>query len=93
MITAGEREKMLTVRQCGARVVRRLEAIGIGCLADLAGRDPWELMHRVNAEAGRPIWHAPMAIVALENLIEAAERERARAPVPPEADGKVATRR
>jgi hypothetical protein len=33
-------------------------------------------MHQVNAEEGRPIWHPPMAIRALTNLIEAADRER-----------------
>ena len=88
MIPPGERERMLAVDLCGPRVVMRLAAIGIRRLGDLAGRDPWELMHRINLEAGRPIWHAPMAIRALENLIEAAERERAGGRARPrEADG------
>ena len=91
MIPPGEREKMLAVELCGPRVVMRLEAIGIRRLADLAGRDPWQLMHRVNVEAGRPIWHAPMAIIALENLIAAAGREAATARSRSEPDGAVAT--
>ena len=73
-----ERDKMLAVPLCGTLVVARLESIGIRRLADLRGRDPWELMHRVNVRAGRPIWHAPMAVMALENLIEAADRAAAR---------------
>jgi hypothetical protein len=75
MIAADEREKMLAVHLCGERVVMRLESIGVECLRDLRGRDPWEVMHEVNLEAGRPIWHPPMAITALGNLIDAAERE------------------
>ena len=74
MIAAGERKRMLAVRLCGERVLRRLETIGIERLADLRGRDPWDLMHEINVEAGRPIWHPPIAIVALQNLIDAAER-------------------
>lgn len=77
MIPPEERRRMLAVELCGPRVVTRLERIGIRRLGDLAGRDPWELMHRVNAEAGRPIWQAPMAIRALTNLVEAAECGRA----------------
>ena len=75
MIAADEREKMLAVHLCGERVLQRLESIGIRRLADLRGRDPWELMYEINLEAGRPIWHAPMAIAALQNLIDVAERE------------------
>jgi hypothetical protein len=58
----------------------RLESIGIGRLADLRGRDPWELMHEIDLEAGRPIWRAPIAVAALQNLIDAAEREGASPP-------------
>jgi nucleotidyltransferase/DNA polymerase involved in DNA repair len=79
-MTAAEREKMLAVDMCGPRVVARLRSIGIRRLADLDGSDPWELMHRVNVKAGRPIWHAPMAIIALENLVEAARRDSTGAP-------------
>jgi hypothetical protein len=67
------RAELLAVPWCGARVVRRLEAIGVRCLADLRGRDPYELMERVNAAAGRAIWRPPMAILALTNLIAAAD--------------------
>ena len=77
MIPAGEREKMLAVHLCGERVVMRLEAIGIERLADLRGRDASDVMSEVNLEAGRPIWHAPMAEAALQNLIDAAERDDA----------------
>jgi hypothetical protein len=83
VIAEQERAKMLAVRLCGERVLERLESIGIRRLADLHGRDPWELMCDINFEAGRPIWHAPMATRALQNLIDAAEQEpRPAAPRP-----------
>ncbi len=66
---------MLAVRLCGERVLTRLESIGVGRLADLRGRDPWEVMYEINLEAGRPIWRAPIAVAALQNLIDAAGRE------------------
>jgi hypothetical protein len=75
-IARAEREKMLAVRLCGPRVIARLESIGIERLADLTGREPDDLVCEVNLEAGRPIWHAPMAIRAMANLVSAAERER-----------------
>jgi hypothetical protein len=77
MISAAERRRMLAVRLCGERVLMRLESIGVGRLADLRGRDPWELMHEINLEAGRSIWRAPIAVAALQNLIDAAERASA----------------
>lgn len=76
MIEAGERKKMLACRLCGERVLLRLESIGIERLADLRGCDPWQVMHEVNLRAGRTIWHAPLAVVALQNLIDAAEQDR-----------------
>ena len=75
MIAGQEREKMLAVHLCGERVVMGLESIGVERLADLRRRDPCDVLHEINLETGRPIWHAPMAIVALQNLIDAAERE------------------
>ena len=72
----GEREKMLAVDLCGERVLMRLEAIGVHRLADLSGRDPWDVMHEINLEAGRRIWTAPIAVTALQNLIDAAAQER-----------------
>ena len=80
MITDPEREKMLAVHLCGLRVVERLASIGVRRLADLRGRDPWDLMHEINLEAGRPIWQPPMAIIALQNLVDASERERTNPP-------------
>src|SRR4051794_4307645 len=68
---------MLGVPLCGSRVLMRLEAIGIRSLADLRGRDASELLNEVNLAAGSPIWHPPIAISALCNLIEAANLERA----------------
>lgn len=65
---------MLAVYLCGERVVKRLDSV-VECLADLRGSDPWDLMYEVNLQAGRPIWHAPVAIAALRNLVGAAERE------------------
>ena len=65
------------MRLCGERVLMRLESIGVTRLADLRGRDAWELMHEINLEAGRPIWRAPLAVAALQNLIEADEPETA----------------
>jgi hypothetical protein len=41
-----------------------------------------ELMHEINLEAGRPIWRAPIAVAALQNLIDAAQREGASPPAP-----------
>jgi hypothetical protein len=80
MIAADERAKMLAVPLCGGRVLQRLESIGVTCLADLRDRDAWELMHEINLEVGCPIWRAPMAVRALQNLVDAAEREHAGAP-------------
>ena len=71
-ITIQERNAMLTVRLCGPRVVARLESIGITQLGDLADRDPYELVQEVNIQAGRPIWHPPIATQAMANLIAAA---------------------
>ena len=75
MIADAEREKMLAVHMWGRRVVERLASIGVRRLSDLRGRDPWDLMHEINLEAGRPIWQPPMAIIALQNLVDASERE------------------
>ena len=72
---AEERRKFLGVHLCGERVVGRLESIGVERLMDLAGRDPWKLMHEINLQAGREIWHAPLAVQALQNVVDAAERE------------------
>jgi hypothetical protein len=80
MIAAAERKKMLAFRLCGERVLMRLESVGVRRLADQRGGDPWELMHEINLEAGHPIWHPPIAIAALQNLIDAAEREAAAPP-------------
>lgn len=71
-----ERKKMLAVRLCGPRVIARLESIGISSLADLAHRDPNELVMAVNLQAGHPIWRPPMAHRAMENLIGAAQRDQ-----------------
>jgi hypothetical protein len=65
---------MLEIPLCGPRVLQRLESIGIYRLRDLRGRDPWELMHEINLQAGRPIWRAPLAVQALQNLLDAAEQ-------------------
>ena len=75
MIDKRERAKMRAVWLCGERVIARLESIGTRRLADLAGGDPWDLMHQINLQAGHPIWRAPMGVLALQNLIDAAERE------------------
>ena len=80
MIAADESRKMLAVRLCGKLVLMRLESIGVTRLADLRGRDAWEVMHEINLDAGRVIWRAPLAVAALQNLIDAAERENAGPP-------------
>jgi hypothetical protein len=46
--------------------------------AIFVGRDPWELMHEINLEAGRPIWRAPLAVQALQNLVDAAGQGQVR---------------
>lgn len=73
-IGAVERTKMLAVPLCGGRVLTRLESIGVRRLSDLRGRDPWELMHEINIEAGRPIWRPPIAVQALQKLVDAADQ-------------------
>jgi hypothetical protein len=83
MIAPEEREKMRSVDLCGERVLMRLESIGVEALGDLRGRDAWDVMQEVNLEAGRPIWHAPIAVAALQNLIAAAEREAKPPPASP----------
>ncbi len=75
MIGEDERERMLRVYLCGPRVLQRLESIGVDRLSDLRGRDPYDVMHEINLEVGRTIWRPPLAIVALQNLIDAAERD------------------
>jgi hypothetical protein len=77
VISESEREKMRRVHLCGERVLARLESIGVTRLADLAGRDPWDVMHEINLQAGRVMWRPPLAVAALQNLIDAAEREAA----------------
>ncbi len=91
MIYATERKKMLAVRLCGRRVIERLESIGVHCLADLAGHDPWRVLDEVNLVAGRTIWRPPLAIVALQNLIDAAEREAQPPARPPDDTFAAAT--
>ena len=66
------RAELLAVPSCGPRVVERLESIGVTCLRDLRRQDPDDLMEHVNRTTGRPIWCPPMAIHALENLVDAA---------------------
>jgi hypothetical protein len=39
------------VHLCGERVIPRLGSIGVACLADLAGRDPRDVMHETNLQA------------------------------------------
>ena len=74
-IPAAERDKMLSVPLCGPRVVKRLSGSGIQSLADLANRDPHELVLAVNHSVGHTIWRAPMATHAMANLIDAARQE------------------
>ena len=83
MINDQERATMLSVALCGPRVVERLASIGVRRLSDLRGRDPWELMDEINLAAGRPIWRPPMAIAALQNLVDAAERQGEPSPARP----------
>ena len=75
MIPADERRKVLAVDLCRPRVLMRPESVGVRRLADLADHDAWDVMHEVNLQAGRTIWQPPMAILALQNLIDAAGRE------------------
>jgi len=75
MINYHEKRRMLQVPLCGPRVIERLKSIGVEKLADLKGKNAYLLMHQINLEAGRVIWRPPMAIRALNNLIEAAEDE------------------
>jgi hypothetical protein len=74
VIREPDRSSMLSVPLCGPRVLHRLESIGVHSLGDLRGQDPWDLMHQINLQAGRPVWRPPLAIQALQNLVDAAER-------------------
>jgi len=40
--------------------------------------------HAINLEAGRPIWRAPIAVVVLQNLIDAEQEGTG----PPARDGR-----
>jgi len=82
-----ERVRMQKVDLCGERVVERLESIGVTRLSQLAGRDPWNVMHEINLQAGRVIWRPPLAVMALQNLIAAAEQERLASARPEHAGG------
>jgi len=42
-------------------------------------------MREINLETGRPIWRAPIAVAALQNLIDAAEQDGTG---PPARDGR-----
>lgn len=68
---------MLAVPLCGPRVLARLESIGVTCLADLRGRGAYDLVHEVNLQAGRTIWCPPLAVEAMQNLVDAARQARA----------------
>jgi hypothetical protein len=81
---------MLRVPLCGERVLMRLESIGVHALADLRGRDPWELVHEINLAAGRVIWRPPMAILALSNLVAASELAGSGRAATPKRAGKPA---
>jgi hypothetical protein len=54
-------------------VAARLGSVGIERLEQLRGRDPEDVVHAVNAQAGYVIWTGVMPIRAITNLIEAAE--------------------
>jgi hypothetical protein len=54
-------------------VAARLGSVGIERLEQLCGRDPEDVVHAVNAQAGYVIWTGVMPIRAITNLIEAAE--------------------
>ena len=58
-IPAAERDKMLRVARCRSRVVRRLQAVGIRNLDNLADREPEELVLAVNHSVGAPICTHP----------------------------------
>jgi hypothetical protein len=87
VICESEREKMRRLHLCGERVLARLESIGVTRLADLAGRDPRDVMHEVDLQAGRVIWRPPLAVAVLQNLIDAAQQEAARPTRPAHAGG------
>ena len=73
-------EELRAVPLCGPRVVERLAAVGITQLGQLYGRDPYEVMHEVNPQAGHTIWPPPIAILALQNRIDETGRRCADPP-------------
>jgi len=66
---------MLAIPLCGEKVIQRLESIGIKKLSDLKGKNPFDLMEKINIAAGHVIWRPPMAVVALTHLIQAAKAD------------------
>ncbi|MBI1363334.1 MAG: hypothetical protein GC134_05065 [Proteobacteria bacterium] len=74
MMAESEKRKLRTIRMIGPKVVNRLEKAGFKELSDFVGMDAIALYNCIRT-ACAPIWMVtphPMAVSALQNLIDAA---------------------
>jgi hypothetical protein len=76
MISQSERKKMLKIPLCGEDMIVRLESIGISELADLQGKNPKEMMEKINDKAGFLVLAGPVPFMALTNLIDEANKKQ-----------------
>ncbi len=77
-----ERAILLAVRGVGPTVVARLEELGIGTLAQLAGQDAGAICAAMAARLGTTCWkNSPQARGAIASAIEAATAHEGK-PVP-----------
>lgn len=68
-----ERAALLDLKGVGPAVVQRLEQMGFGCLADLAGADAQEIVASAAGLTGSNCWkNSPQARAAVQSAIDLA---------------------
>lgn len=73
--SAHDRERLLTAKGVGAKVIERLEQLGYDSLAQLAEADAADITAQVAAMLGTTCWrNSPQARAAIAQAIEAAGR-------------------
>ena len=76
--SAEERESMLALKGVGPTVIDRLEQIGFGALADVAGSDPQAINRTVAQMLNASCWaNSPLAKNAIRAVVELANMKRA----------------
>lgn len=63
----------MNVSLCDEKMLLCLESIGIAKLADLKGKDPEDLIKRINEKAGHKLLGGPIPRMALQNLVRTAD--------------------